>query len=286
MLKAFSLCALLLTPCVAFGAANDQLNSAGNLNWSTQQSWKIDVTPRAFVQSLDNKKTFVLGSDAKVHIYSIDGQELGAMPVSPDVVDIDISPRGETIYLLNDKEKSFTALDISFTQQIDITNSPVLGNPAAPVTLVEFSDFECPYCSKVKPVLDSLLEKNKDKLKVVFKHLPLRMHPMAESAALAAIAAQKQGKFWEMHDELFQTNNLTAETIDQAAQTIGLDMEQFKKDKAASVTRQQLAKDLLDAQKAEVTGTPSLFINGIRVKNRSPESIQQMIDTALTKGKN
>lgn len=285
MLKAFSLCALLLTPSVTFAAASDELNSAGNLNWSTQQSWKTGVTPVAFVQSLDNKKTFVLGSDAKVHIYTIDGKELGAMPVSPDVIDIDISPRGETIYLLNDKENSFTAIDVSFTQQIDITNSPVLGNPSAPVTLIEFSDFECPYCSKVKPVIDSLLEKNKDNLKVVFKHLPLRMHPMAEPAALAAIAAQKQGKFWEMHDALFQTNKLTAEAIDQAAQKIGLDMEQFRKDKAAPVTRQQLTKDMLDAQRAEVTGTPSLFINGVRVKNRSPESIQKMIDTALAKGK-
>ncbi|PIE65540.1 MAG: disulfide bond formation protein DsbA [Desulfobacterales bacterium] len=286
MLKSLTLCALLLTPGLALAAASDDLNSSGDLNWSTQQFWKMDAQPRAFVQSLDNKKTFVLGADSKVHIYSINGKELGAMPVSPDVIAIDIAPRGETLYLLNAKENSFTALDISFTQHINITNNPVLGNPAAPVTLVEFSDFECPFCSKVKPVIDTLLEHNKDTLKVVFKHMPLRMHPMAESAALAAIAAQKQGKFWEMHDALFQANKLTAATIDQMAQTIGLDMEQFKQDKNTTVTKQQLAEDMRDAQRAEVTGTPTLFINGMRVKNRSPEAMQKMIDKALAKVKN
>ena len=281
MLKTLAFCALLALPATLHAAETNVMQSSGSLNWSTQKTWKMDSTPVAFVQSLDNKKTFVLGADATVHILDINGKELGALPVSPDVIDIDISPRGEILYLLNKNERSFTALNISFTQNIDITTAPILGNPDAPVTLVEFSDFECPYCSKVKPILDTLLKANPDTLKVAFKHLPLRMHPQAEIAARGAIAAQKQGKFWEMHDELFKTDKVSPQTIDAAAKKIGLNMAQFKKDIAADATRQQLARDMFEAQKAEITGTPTLFINGVRVKSRSLQDLQAMVDQAL-----
>lgn len=112
------------------------------------------------------------------------------------------------------------------------------------------------------------------------------MHNMAEKAALAAIAAQKQGKFWQMHDALFNAGPLNPKSIDDAAASIGLNMEQFKKDLTDPATRQKLYKDLMDAKKADVTGTPTLFINGHRVKNRSLPALQKMIDQALkTKGK-
>ncbi|MBM9512526.1 thioredoxin domain-containing protein [Desulfogranum marinum] len=283
MLKRLAFCALLTLPATLHAAETNVMKSSGNLNWSTQKSWKMDAAPVAFVQSLDNKKTFVLGADAKVHIFDTNGKELGALPVSADVIDIDIAPRGEILYLLNKEEKSFTALNISFTQDIDVSTAPILGNPDAPVTLVEFSDFECPYCSKVKPILDKLLKANPNTVKVAFKHLPLRMHPQAETAALASIAAQKQGKFWEMHDELFKTKKISAQTIEASAQKIGLNMEQFNKDKEATATRQQLARDLFEAQKAEITGTPTLFINGVRVKSRSLQDLQAMVDQALEK---
>lgn len=283
MLKTLAFCALLTLPATLHAAETDIMKSSGNLNWSTQKTWKIDVAPVAFVQSLDNKKTFVLGADAKVHIYNTNGNKLGALPVPADVIDIDISPRGEILYLLNKGDQSFTALNISFTQNIDVSTAPFLGNPDAPVTLVEFSDFQCPYCSKVKPILDELLKANPDTLKVAFIHIPLRMHPQAEIAARGAIAAQKQGKFWEMHDELFQTNNLSLQTIEASAQKIGLNMEEFKKDIDAAATQQQLAKDLFEAKKAEVTGTPTLFINGVRAKSRSFKDLQAMVDQALVK---
>ena len=126
-----------------------------------------------------------------------------------------------------------------------------------------------------------MLEKNPENVKIVFKHLPLRMHNMAQSAALAAVAAQKQGKFWQMHDALFNTRPLTKEGIDKAAESIGLDMEQFKKDMKDPATRQKVFKDMMDASKADVSGTPTLFINGHRVKDRNLSSIQKMIDQEL-----
>ena len=109
------------------------------------------------------------------------------------------------------------------------------------------------------------------------------MHKMAEPAALAAIAAQNQGKFWQMHDALFATPKLNKETIDQAAESIGLDMDTFKKDMNSPETKQKLARDLASAQQADVSGTPTLFINGRRVKNRGPDVIQKMVDQEITK---
>jgi len=126
-----------------------------------------------------------------------------------------------------------------------------------------------------------VLEKNPEKLKIAFKHLPLRMHNMAESAALAAIAAQNQGKFWQMHDALFGAGKLTKESIEAAAVETGLDMARFKKDLADPATKQKLHKDMADAQKAGITGTPSLYINGHKVKSRSIDAMQDMIDREL-----
>ncbi len=277
------LCALLLLPVSAF--ATPSAGTDGRLNWSVRTTWKLPVKPLDFVQSLDNRKVFVLGSDARVHVFTQDGTLLGAIPVDRNTSAIDIAPRGETLYLVNDVDNTYTALDVSVIQSIDITGAPVMGKADAPVTMVIFSDFQCPYCSKVQPLLKQVLEHNPGTLKVVFKHMPLPMHREAEPAALAAIAAQNQGKFWEMHDALFASKPLTREKIDQAAQQIGLDMARFKKDMNSPETRQKLAKDMMDARKAEVSGTPTLFINGRRVTNRSEQVIQQMIDQELQKTK-
>jgi len=130
-----------------------------------------------------------------------------------------------------------------------------------------------------------VLEINPETVKLVFKHLPLRMHDQAEPAALAAIAAQNQGKFWQMHDALFGVEKLTKESIEAAAASIGLNMEQFKKDLADPVTKQRLYKDMADAKKADVSGTPTLFINGQRIKNRSLPAMQAIIDRELKAGK-
>lgn len=126
---------------------------------------------------------------------------------------------------------------------------------------------------------------NPEKVKLVFKHLPLRMHELAEPAAMAAIAAQNQGKFWQFHDALFAQEKLTKESIEAAAVATGLDMEQFKKDLADPITKQRMFKDMADAQKAGISGTPTLFINGQRVKNRSLPAMQAIIDQKLKAGK-
>jgi len=112
--------------------------------------------------------------------------------------------------------------------------------------------------------------------------MPLRFHKFAEPSALAALAAAEQGKFWEFHDELFAISpKLDPAAITKIAQKLGLDMDKFVKDMASPAMRQKLAKDLHDAQEAGVTGTPTIFVNGIKLKARSLPAIQQLIDEEL-----
>ncbi|MCW5211628.1 thioredoxin domain-containing protein [Desulfobulbus sp. TB] len=270
MKKTLTLCTLLLLSAsqVLLGNASAQSNGThGTLLTSPATTWQMSVTPVDFVQSLDSRLVFILGNDSQVHIYSAaNGAELGSVPVAKETVAIDIAPRGEMLFLV-DSNKKYTAMDISFAQDIDTTGSPFIGKENAPVTLVVFSDFQCPYCSKVKPLLDDLLKKNPNKIKIVFKHLPLQMHKQARPAALAAIAAQEQGKFWQMHDALFSLGrNLNTKSINQAAQDVGLDMNKFKNDLDSAATQNKLKKDMIDAGKASVSGTPPCLLTDGRSK--------------------
>lgn len=131
------------------------------------------------------------------------------------------------------------------------------------------------------PLIEQVFDKNRETVKLVFKHMPLNFHKFADPSARAALAAQKQGKFWEFHDELFKAKKLSDDVINNAAVKVGLDIEQFNKDRNSPEVRNQLNKDLFDAQKAGVTGTPTIFINGKKLKNRSPQGFQAMINAEL-----
>jgi len=128
-----------------------------------------------------------------------------------------------------------------------------------------------------------VFEKNKDNIKLVFKNMPLNFHKMADPAARAALAADMQGKFWEYHDKLFKAAKLTPQLLDETAKQIGLDMAKFEKDRNSAEVQQRIRKDMVDAQKADVTGTPTVFINGRKLSQRSAQGFQQLIDQELKK---
>ncbi len=111
--------------------------------------------------------------------------------------------------------------------------------------------------------------------------MPLNFHKFAAPAALAALAAGNQGKFWEFHDELFLQTKLSKEAIDAIAVKLKLDIVQFKKDSESKEIGRKLQKDLQDAQKAGVTGTPTIFVNGIKAKSRTLPALQKLIDAQL-----
>lgn len=133
------------------------------------------------------------------------------------------------------------------------------------------------------PLIEQVLEKNPQTVKVVFKNMPLGIHKMAKPAAEAALAAHEQGKFWEYHDQLFGQKKITKESLTQIATVLELDMAKFEKDMASPKVKGQLQKDLRDAQKAGVTGTPTIFINGRKPKQRNLRGFQAIINDELRK---
>jgi protein-disulfide isomerase len=134
------------------------------------------------------------------------------------------------------------------------------------------------------PVLEQLLEKNPDKVKLVFKNFPLRNHKFAMDAATAALAAEKQGKFWEFHDLLFKDyNRLNEQKVKEIAQKLKLDMERFEKDRKDPGIRALINRDLAEGNRAGVRGTPTIFVNGRLLRNRSPAGFQELIEKALKK---
>jgi protein-disulfide isomerase len=134
------------------------------------------------------------------------------------------------------------------------------------------------------PVLEQVLEKNPDKVKLVFKNFPLRNHKFAMDAATAALAAEKQGKFWEFHDLLFKDyNRLNEQKVKEIAQKLKLDMERFEKDRKDPGIRGLINRDLAEGNRAGVRGTPTIFVNGRLLRNRSPAGFQELIEKALKK---
>lgn len=268
----------LLLPVLA--SAADQQPPTGLIYEQTAQ-WQLPQKPLDLVQSVDGKYTFVLTEQQTVLIYEADGQFKGSVPVDKGVTAIDTDARGENLLLVNKDDNTFTSIAIDFVVAIDDTGSPVKGHPDAPVTIAVFTDFECPYCKQMAPMLDQVFEKNRETTRIVFKNMPLRFHKFADPAARAALAAGVQGKFWEMHDILFGAPELSDNVIASAAGKLGLDIARFNQDMNSPAIRQQINQDLHDAQTAGVTGTPTVFINGKRLKNRSLEGFQVMIDEEL-----
>jgi protein-disulfide isomerase len=146
---------------------------------------------------------------------------------------------------------------------IATTGAPVIGPANAPVTLVEFSDFQCPYCVIATPELQAVLKAYPTQVKLIFKEFPLDRHSQAAAAAAAALAAHKQGKFWPLHDALFaQKGRLSHEIIVSLAGNIGLDMTRFNSDFNSAEIKKAVTKDVDDGENAGVDSTPTLFIDG------------------------
>jgi protein-disulfide isomerase len=169
--------------------------------------------------------------------------------------------------------------------QIVTTGSPSKGPENAPITLVEFSDFECPFCSRVVPTIQQLLSEYPTQIRIVFKHLPLPMHKNAMLAASASVAAQNQGRFWEMHDKIFANQQQLSEaSIKQWAKELKLNMEKFTKDLNAPATIARIQEDMRIANSIDARSTPTFFINGAQIRGALPlEMWKKLIAKVMVK---
>ncbi len=173
-----------------------------------------------------------------------------------------------------------------YRANIETEGSPSAGPEDAAVTLVEFSDFECPYCSQFVSTIDQVKSEYGDRVRVVFRQFPLSIHPSAPKAAEASLCANDQGKFWEMHDLMFQNQrSLHVPALKEQAGQLGLDQSAFDECLDSGKYEEQVKEDTRAGTIAGVTGTPALFVNGIPAPSGAQpyETVAEFIEQELNR---
>ncbi|MFL5439118.1 MAG: DsbA family protein [Myxococcales bacterium] len=281
-------------------AHQNELSEAKYEEWAKQigldvARWKADKDSPAIAEAIqkDNSYGQQVGANGTPSFF-INGKLIaGALPFDTFKTMIDeqiakaneLTKKGvrpeklyETIVAENVKAAGSTP-----EVKVDVGNAPVLGPKNAAVTIVEWSDFQCPYCGRVEPTLQQVREEYKGKVRLAWKNQPLSFHPNAMPAAEAAMAADEQGKFWEFHDALFKRQNeLGPALYDEVAKQVGLDMEKFHASIQGHKHLAQIKADMAAGSAVGADGTPTFFINGKKLVGAMPiESFKQVIDAEL-----
>ena len=218
----------------------------------------------------------------------------GCGPNSDDVKEL-LTQQREILAKLRDIEKKLdqgaarpaaAARDMpdpNKVHELPAAGSAVRGPVDAPVTITEFSDYQCPFCSRAEPLIEEVLKAYPKQVKLVFKNFPLTsIHPYAMGAAQAAVAAGKQGKYWQMHGLLFANQReLSSGKLKEYATQIGLDVPKWEQDMGSPEVASIISDDMKLAAQASVRGTPTFFVNGKQVQARSVDGFKTMIDAAL-----
>jgi protein-disulfide isomerase len=167
------------------------------------------------------------------------------------------------------------------------SDGPSRGPSDAPVTIIEFSDFQCPYCKQATRTIEEVIRAYGERVRVVFKHLPLPMHAEAFKAAQAAVCADRQGKFWEYHDRLFNSTDLTAGSLKKQAADLGLNGDEFQSCLETESSRAVVVRDLQQARQADIQGTPTFVINGRVLRGaKGIDDFRKAIDEMLSDSNN
>jgi protein-disulfide isomerase len=174
--------------------------------------------------------------------------------------------------------KKYVATYIKKPLQVDLTKAPLEGNAKAELTLIEFSDFQCPFCRESQATLEALRNKYDKRLRIAFVNFPLSMHPQAKNAALAAWAAGQQGHFWEYHDRLFARQEKLGDALYvELAKELKLDLAKFDQDRASDAAAKAIEADKAQGLKVGVNGTPTFVINGIPLVNPPANLVEQVV---------
>ena len=159
-----------------------------------------------------------------------------------------------------------TEFGAELTVPVSVDRDHIQGSTAAPVTLLEYGDYECPYCGAAYPIVKQVQERMGERLRFVFRNFPITTaHPHAEQAAEAAEAAAAQGRFWEMHDYLYEhQRHLESTDLHGSAEQLGLDVDRFDRELAQHAYAERVHEDFMSGVRSGVNGTPTFYINGIR----------------------
>lgn len=224
-------------------------------------------------------------SDTETLVVDSDEQpSRGALAVAPSPEDDAHERNGHEP--AGTKSPTGTTLDATVLAAVARTDRPVRGTVDAKVSIMVFSDFECPYCAKLLPSLEEAFATYGDDVSIIFKQMPLAFHSAAQPAARASLAAAEQGKFWEMHDVMFEhTSQVRALEFTKLAEGIGLDVARFERDMADPKLAAVVLRDIEDAKLLGIRGTPSMVIGNQLIVGAQPlKKILAVIDTQIAAG--
>ena len=243
---------------------------------------KLESTPIDIKMSRGGRWLYVLTKEGDLRVYSYQGNFLGMFKVGKSFDQIEPGTTDEEVYLKSKKKKTIQVINVTIRHAIDTKNSPFKGRADAPVTIVEYTDFECPYCARLQSMFDELIRLYPKKIKIVYKNYPLSSHANAGKAAAIVMAAHIKGDFWPVHNRIFENyRRLNDERLAQIRSEFGFDTPEFEKLMNSSDVQEMIRSDIAQGKSIGVKGTPTVFINGKRVKNKSFEGLKQAIDQAL-----
>ena len=247
---------------------------------------QLEETPVDMKLSRNGEWLYVLTDSGDLLIYSSRGDFNGKMKVGKQIEQIEAGPSQQVIYLLDRKDKLIRVVDVPYNVSIDISGSPYKGPVDAPVVVVEFTDFQCPYCARLGSTLDEIMRLYPGKIKIVYKSFPLNSHRYSWQAATAAMAAYKKGKFWEFYKLLFDNyNQLNDAKIMEISKALGLDTPDFQTLMNSVEIRSKVAADREEGIRLGVNGTPTVFINGKRLNNKRLDGFKEAIENDLKASK-
>jgi protein-disulfide isomerase len=233
-------------------------------------------------------------SDADVQkLYDENKEQLNNAPldtVKPRIVEYMKQQKAEErheAFVAELKKKYKTTVSLQApTVAVDTAGRPERGGAKAQVTIIEFSDYECPYCKKAEETVKKVMTTYGDQVRLVYRDFPLSFHEHARPAAEAANCANAQGKFWPYHEKLFSSTDLSNDKLKAIAGEVGLDQKKFDDCLAKAEFKAAIDKDIADGGNAGVSGTPAFFINGRMLSGAQPfEKFKEVIDDELARGK-
>jgi protein-disulfide isomerase len=261
----------------------------------TQEAKKRGVSVEAVLDQEVNSKILPVGDDEIDVFYKSNKARIA--------VDLDKAREQIRSYLHNQKIEAQKALFLKslrsnakvvtylksppvFRAEISVAGEPFKGSEKAPVTVVKFEDFQCPFCKQVQPTFNQLLSRYNGKVRLVHKDLPLEsLHPQARQAAEAARCAYDQGKFWEYHDKLYATSpKASGDDLKSYAKEVGLNVDSFDRCFTSGKYKAVVQQDLNEGVQLGLTGTPTIFVNGREISgNQSLEAFEAIIDEELAR---
>lgn len=249
---------------------------------TVKKQLKLDRTPIDIKMSAEGRWLYVLTKEGEFRVYSYQGAFIGKFDVDKSFDQIEPGVTDEEVYLKSSKKKTIQVIDVTLQHAIQIDDSPFKGRPDAPVTIIEYTDFECPYCARLQSMFDALLKEYPNQIKIVYKNFPLSSHRNSTKAARIAMAAHAEGKFWPVHNRIFENyRRLNDNLLNQIRGEFGLDTPKFEAVMNSSEVTAKIQSDINQGKNIGVKGTPTVFINGRQLRNKSLDGFKQAIDQAL-----